>query len=63
MKVRDFGWDIGTVATCQLAPKREERGGRRKAMEERSLLVLSLVYDQASELSRNIYEWMSEVSA
>jgi hypothetical protein len=32
--------------------KREERGDQRKAREERSLLVLSLVYDEASELSR-----------
>ncbi len=39
--------------TCQVAPKREERGGQRKATHQRSFLVLSLVYDEASELSRN----------
>ncbi len=42
----------GTFVTCQVAPKREERRGQRKATQQRSWLVLSLVYDEASELSR-----------
>jgi hypothetical protein len=45
-------WGHGTVGTWQVAPKREERGGQRKATQQRSWLVLSLVYDKASELSR-----------
>ena len=44
----------GTFATCQVAPKKEGKGGQRKAREERGLPVLSLVYDQASELSRSV---------
>jgi hypothetical protein len=32
----------GTFVTCQVAPKREERGGQRKVTQQRSLLVLSL---------------------
>ena len=40
--------------TCQIAPQREERGGQRKATQQRSWLVLSLVYDEASELSRSL---------
>jgi hypothetical protein len=46
------GTGHGTFATCQIAPQREERGGLPLATEERSVLVLSLVYDEASELSR-----------
>src|SRR6266702_3016419 len=37
----------GTCVTGQVAPQREERGGQSKATEERSLLVLSLVYEEA----------------
>ena len=47
------GTGHGTFVTCQIAPRREERGVQRKATEERSLLVLSLVYSEASELSRS----------
>jgi len=46
------GTGHGTFATWQLTPKREERGGLPLATEERSVLVLSLVYNEASELSR-----------
>jgi len=42
----------GTFVTWQVASKREERRGQRKATQQRSWLVLSLVYDEASELSR-----------